>query len=64
MKRNRIFPLKLQPEMQIALRENVSQSTMIRYMRFGHLNVRSLKLLQEYEMVLGFHEIKVTEGVL
>ncbi|BBN69055.1 transposable element gene [Prunus dulcis] len=47
MKGNRSFPLKLQAEMHFAI-EQV----------FGHLNMSSLKLLKEQDLVVGLPEIK------
>ena len=63
MKGNISFPLKLQTGLQFALRASVGKSTLIWHMRMGHLNVNSLKLLQEKEMVLGLPEIKNTNEV-
>ncbi|BBG96388.1 hypothetical protein Prudu_005179 [Prunus dulcis] len=58
MKGNRSFPLKLQAEMHFAYRASVDHSTDLWHRRFGHLNMSSLKLLKEQDMVVGLPEIK------
>ncbi|KAI5342090.1 hypothetical protein L3X38_009965 [Prunus dulcis] len=58
MKGNRSFPLKLQAEMHFADRAGVYHSTDLWHRRFGHLNMSSLKLLKEQDMVVGLPEIK------
>ncbi|KAI5329472.1 hypothetical protein L3X38_028869 [Prunus dulcis] len=58
MKGNRSFPLKLQAEMHFAYRASVDHSTDLWHRRFRHLNVSSLKLLKEHDMVVGLPEIK------
>ena len=63
MKGNRSFHLKLQTGLQFALRASVGKSTLIWHRRMGHLNVNSLKFLQEKEMVLGLPKIKNTNEV-
>ncbi|CAL2265939.1 unnamed protein product [Prunus armeniaca] len=58
MRGNRSFPLKLQAEMHLAYRASVDHSTELWHRRFGHLNMSSLKLLKEEDMVVGLPEIK------
>ncbi|KAI5328948.1 hypothetical protein L3X38_028345 [Prunus dulcis] len=58
MKGNRSFPLKLQAEMHFAYRASVDHSTDLWHRRFGHLNMSSLKLMKEQDMVVGLPEIK------
>ncbi|BBH07158.1 multidrug resistance-associated protein 9 [Prunus dulcis] len=63
MKGNRSFPLKLQTDLHVALTASISQSTLLWHRRMGHLNLQSLKLLQNEDMVLGLPEIKNTNTV-
>ncbi|KAM2961184.1 hypothetical protein FF1_030791 [Malus domestica] len=63
MKGNRSFPMKLQSGIHIAYRANVCPSTAMWHRRLGHLNMSSLKLMQEQELVVGLPEIKVIKGV-
>ncbi|KAI5353802.1 hypothetical protein L3X38_006696 [Prunus dulcis] len=63
MKGNRSFPLKLQAEMHFAYRAGVDHSTDLWHRRFGHLNMSSLKLLKEQDMVVGLPEIKEVKQV-
>ncbi|KAI5344202.1 hypothetical protein L3X38_012079 [Prunus dulcis] len=63
MKGNRSFPLKLQAEMHFAYRAGVDHSTDLWHRRFGHLNMSSLKLLKEQDMVVGLPEIKEVKEV-
>ncbi|KAI5314278.1 hypothetical protein L3X38_043454 [Prunus dulcis] len=58
MKGNRSFPLKLQAEVHFAYIASVDHSTDLLHRRFGHLNMSSLKLLKEQDMVVGLPEIK------
>ncbi|CAL8151030.1 unnamed protein product [Prunus armeniaca] len=58
MRGNRSFPMKLQAEMHLAYKASVDHSTELWHRRFGHLNMRSLKLLKEQDMVVGLPEIK------
>ncbi|KAM1496365.1 hypothetical protein ACFXTO_030979 [Malus domestica] len=60
---NRCFPLILNTNKELALRTNVQECVRIWHKRFGHLNFRSLKLLQSQEMVLGLPEIQDSETV-
>ena len=46
MRGNRSFPLKLRPDMQIALKVTVCQSSIIWHRRLGHLNSGSLEATQ------------------
>ncbi|KAB2622242.1 hypothetical protein D8674_024424 [Pyrus ussuriensis x Pyrus communis] len=62
-KGNRCFPLILNTNKELALRTNVQDCVRIWHKRFGHLNFRSLKLLQSQEMVLGLPEIQDSETV-
>ncbi|KAM1401715.1 hypothetical protein ACFX2F_028829 [Malus domestica] len=63
MKRNQSFPMKLQSGIHIAFKASVCFSTAMWHRRLGHLNMSSLKLMQEQEMVVGLPEIKVIKGV-
>ncbi|KAI5314779.1 hypothetical protein L3X38_043955 [Prunus dulcis] len=63
MKENRSFPLKLQAEMHLAYRAGVDHSTDLWHRRFGHLNMSSLKLLKEQDIVVGLPEIKEVKEV-
>ena len=63
MKGNRSFLMKLQSEMHIAFKASVCHSTTMWHRRLGHLNLSSLKLMQEQEMVVGLPEIKTVKGV-
>ncbi|CAN6723497.1 unnamed protein product [Malus baccata var. baccata] len=47
MKGNRSFPMKLQTGIHIAFKANVCVSTTMWHKRLGHLNMSSLKLMQE-----------------
>ncbi|CAL9001551.1 unnamed protein product [Prunus brigantina] len=63
MRGNRSFPMKLQPGIHIAYRASVCQSTTLWHRRLGHLNMSSLRLLQEQDMVAGLPKIKAVKGV-
>nr|XP_028952455.1 uncharacterized protein LOC114822291 [Malus domestica] len=63
MKGNRSFPMKLQSGIHIAYRASVCPSTAMWHRRLGHLNMSSLKLMQEQELVVELPEIKVIKGV-
>ncbi|KAI5321249.1 hypothetical protein L3X38_030320 [Prunus dulcis] len=63
MKGNRSFPLKLQTDLHIALTGSINQSTLLWHRRMGHLNMQSLKLLQNEDMMFGLPEIKNTNAV-
>ncbi|KAM1219743.1 hypothetical protein ACFX2G_047776 [Malus domestica] len=63
MKGNKSFPLKLQPKMQIALKDGVCQSSMIWHKRLGHLNMGSLRQLKVQDMLLGLPEFKVIDEI-
>ncbi|KAI5340826.1 hypothetical protein L3X38_020100 [Prunus dulcis] len=54
---NRCFPLSLKYANSVAMKETVEESTWYWHKRFGHLNMQSLKLLQQQELVYGLHEI-------
>ncbi|CAL9011654.1 unnamed protein product [Prunus brigantina] len=58
MRGNRSFPVKLQAEMHLAYKASVDHSTELWHRRFGHLNMSSLKLLKEQDLVVGLPEIK------
>ncbi|KAI5334414.1 hypothetical protein L3X38_024547 [Prunus dulcis] len=68
MRGNRSFPMKLHAEIHLAYKASVCHSTAIWHRRLGHLNMSSLKLLQEQEMVVGLPEItavtEVCEGCI
>ncbi|KAI5345500.1 hypothetical protein L3X38_013377 [Prunus dulcis] len=57
-KGNICFPLTFNTIKEIALKTNVQECSKIWHKRFGHLNFRSLKLLQSQAMVLGLPEIQ------
>jgi len=63
---NRCFPLSLKYVNSVALRATIEELTWCWHRRFGHLNLQSLKLLQQKEMVYGLPEIgnanKVCQG--
>ncbi|CAL8085513.1 unnamed protein product [Prunus armeniaca] len=63
MRGNRSFPMKLQSGIHIAYKANVYHSTTMWHRRLGHLNMSSLKLMQEQEMVVELPEIKAVKGV-
>ncbi|KAM1578272.1 hypothetical protein ACFX1Z_039846 [Malus domestica] len=63
MKGNRSFPLRLIPEMQVALKTSVFQSSKIWHRRLGHLNLSSLKQLKEHDMVLGLPDLEMTNEI-
>ena len=64
---NKIFPLKMQSETNIALSSIIDDSTLW-HLRFGHLNYESLKLLKNRDMVIGLppitNEKKICEGCI
>ncbi|CAL8992473.1 unnamed protein product [Prunus brigantina] len=55
--------MKLQPGIHIAYKASVCHSTTLWHRRLGHLNISSLRLLQEQDMVAGLPEIKAVKGV-
>ncbi|KAI5332764.1 hypothetical protein L3X38_022893 [Prunus dulcis] len=57
MRGNRSFPVKLQFGIHIAYKASICHSTTMWHRRLGHLNMSSLKLMQEQEMVVGLPEI-------
>ncbi|CAL2271591.1 unnamed protein product [Prunus armeniaca] len=59
----RSFPMKLQAEIHLAYKVSVDHSTELWHRRFGHLNMSSLKLLKEQDMVVGLPEIKGIKDV-
>ncbi|CAL8152562.1 unnamed protein product [Prunus armeniaca] len=54
---NRCFPLSLKHANSMAMKATVEESTWCWHRRFGHLNMQSLKLLQQQELVYGLPEI-------
>ncbi|CAL2258193.1 unnamed protein product [Prunus armeniaca] len=54
---NRCFPLSLKYANSIAMKATVEESTWFWHRRFGHLNLQSLRLLQQQELVYGLPEI-------
>ncbi|CAL2280264.1 unnamed protein product [Prunus armeniaca] len=52
------FPLTFNTIKEVTLKTNVQECSKIWHKRFGHLNFRSLKLLQSQAMVLGLLEIQ------
>ncbi|CAL9001533.1 unnamed protein product [Prunus brigantina] len=63
MRGNRSFPMKLQHEMHIAYMASLCHSTTLWHRRLRHLNMSSLRLLQEQDMVAGLPKIKAVKGV-
>ncbi|CAL8998661.1 unnamed protein product [Prunus brigantina] len=55
---NRCFPLSLKYANSVAMKATIEESTWCWHRRFGHLNMQSLKLLQQKEMVYGLPEIE------
>ncbi|KAM1157603.1 hypothetical protein ACFX2B_027948 [Malus domestica] len=62
-KGNKCFPLVFKSNDHLVLKTNVHQCSTMWHKRFGHLNYRSLKQLQEYDMVLGLPKMHDSEGV-
>ncbi|KAI5314494.1 hypothetical protein L3X38_043670 [Prunus dulcis] len=54
---NRCFPLSLKYANSVAMKATIEESTWYWHRRFGHLNMQSLKLLQQQELVYGLPEI-------
>ena len=54
---NQIFLLKMPFEEKLAL-SSINDETTLWHLRFGHLNLKSLKLLKQKEMVIGLPSIK------
>ncbi|CAL8077649.1 unnamed protein product [Prunus armeniaca] len=63
MRGNRSFPMKFQFGIHIAYKASVCHFTTMWHRRLGHLNMSSLKLMHEQEMVVGLPEIKAVKGV-
>ncbi|BBG96571.1 transposable element gene [Prunus dulcis] len=68
MTNNRCFPLTMMPAGELALRASVSHCLQTWHKRFGHLNERSLKLLENQGMVHGLPHLEqvsvVCEGCM
>ncbi|KAI5334699.1 hypothetical protein L3X38_024832 [Prunus dulcis] len=68
MTNNRCFPLTMMPASELALRASVSHCLQTWHKRLGHLNERSLKLLENQGMVHGLPHLKqvsvVCEGCM
>ncbi|CAN6725644.1 unnamed protein product [Malus baccata var. baccata] len=62
-KGNTSFPLRPKPEMQVAMKAGVYQSSTIWHRRLGHLNLGSLKQLKEHDMVLGLPDLEMTNEI-
>ncbi|CAN6561320.1 unnamed protein product [Malus baccata var. baccata] len=62
-KGNRWFPLIFSTNKELTLRTNVQDDAKMWHKRFGHLNFRSLKLLQCQRMVLELPEIQDSSDV-
>ncbi|CAL2231893.1 unnamed protein product [Prunus armeniaca] len=60
---NRCFPLSLKYVTSLAMKATVEDSTWCWNMRFGHLNMQSLRSLQQQEMVCGLPEIESAERI-
>ncbi|CAL2234203.1 unnamed protein product [Prunus armeniaca] len=60
---NRCFPLSLKYGNSIAIKATVEESTWCWHRRFGHLNLQSLRLLQQQELVYGLPEIGNVERI-
>ncbi|KAI5313515.1 hypothetical protein L3X38_042691 [Prunus dulcis] len=68
MTNNRCFPLTMMPASELALRASVSHCLQTWHKRLGHLNERSLKLLENQGMVHGLPHLEqvsvVCEGCM
>ncbi|KAI5342232.1 hypothetical protein L3X38_010107 [Prunus dulcis] len=68
MTNNRCFPLTMMPANELALRASVSHCLQTWHKRLGHLNERSLKLLENQGMVHGLPHLEqvsvVCEGCM
>ncbi|CAL9013160.1 unnamed protein product [Prunus brigantina] len=62
-KGNRCFPLVFNTNKEFALKTSVHECSKLWHKRFGHLNFKSLKLLQTQELVLGLPEIQEHDAV-
>ncbi|KAI5333503.1 hypothetical protein L3X38_023634 [Prunus dulcis] len=58
MTNNRCFPLTMLPASELALRASVSHCLQTWHKRFGHLNERSMKLLENQGMVHGLPHLE------
>ncbi|CAL8132841.1 unnamed protein product [Prunus armeniaca] len=63
MRGNQSFPMKLQSGIHTAYKASVCHFTTMWHKRLGHLNMSSLKLMQEQEMFVGLPEIKAVKEV-
>ncbi|CAL8993818.1 unnamed protein product, partial [Prunus brigantina] len=54
---NKCFPLSLKYANSVAMKATIEESTWCWHRRFGHLNMQSLKLLQQQGLVYGLPEI-------
>ncbi|KAI5339806.1 hypothetical protein L3X38_019078 [Prunus dulcis] len=59
----RCFPLKMMPANQLALKESVTHCLQTWHKRLRHLNDRSIKLLEDQEMVHGLPHLEKTSVV-
>ncbi|CAL2235091.1 unnamed protein product [Prunus armeniaca] len=60
---NRCFPLSLKYANSVAMKTTIEESTWCWHKRFGHLNMQSLKLLQQQELVYGLPEIRNADRI-
>ncbi|KAB2634886.1 triacylglycerol lipase SDP1 [Pyrus ussuriensis x Pyrus communis] len=60
MTNNRCFPLTMIPINQLALKASVTHCLRIWHKKLGHLNDRSIKLLEDQEMVHGLPHLEKT----
>ncbi|CAN6570977.1 unnamed protein product [Malus baccata var. baccata] len=63
MTNNRCFPLTMLPATQYALRAGITHCARIWHKRLGHLNERSLKVLEEQELVHGLPKLEMSQSV-
>ncbi|CAL8175260.1 unnamed protein product [Prunus armeniaca] len=60
---NRCFPLSLKYASSVAMKATIEESTWCWHRRFGHLNMQSLKLLQQQELVYGLPDISNADRI-
>lgn len=60
---NRCFPLSLKYVNSVAMKATIEGTTWCWHRHFGHLNLQSLKILQQREMVYGLPEIEDAKKV-
>ncbi|KAM2091058.1 hypothetical protein ACFX1T_029593 [Malus domestica] len=63
MTNNRCFPLTMLPATQYALRADITHCSQIWHKRLGHLNEKSLKVLEEQGLVHGLPKLEMSQSV-